>query len=256
MQNGPSSFTGIGYVVQSESAGFEAARDEVGKQTIMAGTMNIDSLICGCLMSAAWLLWRWPVARTCGQLRALEETPAAQPSLGVILEMMAVAMREGSSIPRALDVIGSIVSGRLGAGMCKASRSLMLGYSWKDAWLAASLACRSSGENDVAQASAVSGAGGENPQDIGSKVPSGDVAFALEALSIINDALTDSWTRGVSPVGPLESAVEQLDARARASIEQSAQRLSVRLLLPTGLCFLPAFMLIGIIPAIGSFVGH
>lgn len=215
----------------------------------------MDSLISGCLMGVAWLLWRWPAGRVSEQLRSFDQTPAVQPSLGVILEMMAVAMREGTSIPRALEVIGSIVAGRLGAGMRKASSSLMFGYSWEDAWLAASLACRSGSEDDK-QASVSSGTRGKHRKSVGDETPSGDVAFALDALKVLDDALKDSWTRGVSPVGPLESAVEQLDARARASIEQSAQRLSVRLLLPTGLCFLPAFMLIGIIPAIGSFVGH
>lgn len=218
--------------------------------------VTMDALLAGALVAAAWLLWRSPVERAEGQLRALDATFAAEPSLGVILEMMAVAMREGSSIPHALGVIGSIVGGSLGAGLRRASRSLMQGYSWEDAWFAASLACqrqrnrdgraqmpdKSSGKDDGKPRKNKDGSSAEEP------------TFDDEALAIIENALQSTWTRGVSPVGPLESAVEQMDARARASIEQTAQRLSVRLLLPTGLCFLPAFMLIGVIPAIGSFM--
>ena len=48
----------------------------------------------------------------------------------------------------------------------------------------------------------------------------------------------------------LESAIEQLDRDERAAIERNAAKLSVKLLMPTGLCFLPAFVLVGVIPAI------
>ena len=40
----------------------------------------------------------------------------------------------------------------------------------------------------------------------------------------------------------------------RSRIEQSAAKLSIRLLLPTGLCMLPAFVAIGVIPAVMSFL--
>lgn len=213
----------------------------------------MNALFAGILVAIAWLLWRSPVERAERQLLALDVTFTSGPSLGVVLEMMAVAMREGSSIPHALEVIGSIVGGSLGVGLCRASHSLMQGYSWEDAWFAASLASQQRRKREGrARISAKS-------QDKGNKKSQNDssaddTTFDDEALNIINDALRSTWIRGVSPVGPLESAVEQMDARARASIEQSAQRLSVSLLLPTGLCFLPAFMLIGVIPAIGSFM--
>ena len=39
-----------------------------------------------------------------------------------------------------------------------------------------------------------------------------------------------------------------------SAIERNAAKLSVKLLMPTGLCFLPAFVLVGVIPAIASFM--
>ncbi|WEV58694.1 hypothetical protein OZX67_07825 [Bifidobacterium sp. ESL0728] len=217
--------------------------------------MSMNAFVSGCLAAAAWILWHPSAQMLSRQLQGLSVGFAAKPSLGVILEMMAVAMREGSSIPHALEVIGSIVGGTLGAGLCRASYSLMLGFSWEDAWFAASLTCQDS-EEGARQRPKSNGRHIRKRQDKDDDSPSDDVAGALEALTVIDGALKRTWTRGVSPVGPLESAVEQLDARARASIEQSAQRLSIKLLLPTGLCFLPSFMLIGIIPAIGSFISH
>lgn len=52
----------------------------------------------------------------------------------------------------------------------------------------------------------------------------------------------------------LEPTIEQLDCGGRAATERNAAKLSVKLLMSTGLCFLPAFMLIGVIPAITSFM--
>ena len=74
-------------------------------------------------------------------------------------------------------------------------------------------------------------------------------------LAVVRDAFASSWHSGASPVERLETAVEQLDWDERSQIEQAAAKLSVRLLLPTGLCFLPAFVAVGIIPAVMSFVG-
>ena len=67
-------------------------------------------------------------------------------------------------------------------------------------------------------------------------------------------ALESSWTHGDMPGVRLESAIEQLDRDERAAIERNAAKLSVKLLMPTGLCFLPAFVLVGVIPAIASFM--
>lgn len=215
----------------------------------------MSAWISGCLVMVAGLIWFLPVESAAQRLSVTSSSFEAKPSLTVILEMLAVAMREGSSIPHALAVIGSIVGEALGASLCKASDSLMQGYSWQDAWLAALLACKRQKErenrSDVTERSGDVVSQSRNDSDCTSDVSVEDDG----ALVVIRDALEPSWSRGVSPVGPLESAVEQMDAHARASIEQSAQRLSVKLLLPTGLCFLPAFILIGVIPAIGSFMG-
>ena len=68
------------------------------------------------------------------------------------------------------------------------------------------------------------------------------------------DAFSSSWSSGSSPVNRLATAIEQLDWDERSRIEQSAAKLSIRLLLPTGLCMLPAFVAIGVIPAVMSFL--
>ena len=72
--------------------------------------------------------------------------------------------------------------------------------------------------------------------------------------AVVRDAFSSSWSSGSSPVNRLATAIEQLDWDERSRIEQSAAKLSIRLLLPTGLCMLPAFVAIGVIPAVMSFL--
>lgn len=75
-----------------------------------------------------------------------------------------------------------------------------------------------------------------------------------KTLESIRECLGEAWTHGVSPTARLELAIERYGQDETAAIERAAAGLSVRLLAPTGLCFLPSFVLIGVIPAIISFV--
>lgn len=156
------------------------------------------------------------------------------PAVTTVLEMIAVAVRQGASVPKAVWAVGKSVRGELGECLCNAAQSLRHGYAWDEAWRAA------------------------RPDDIdhsGSKTTSDSAKSAIEGMyRDIEDALADAWNMGVSPVGRLEAAIERADAAERSAIEQSAARLTVRLLLPTGLCFLPAFLCIAVIPSIASFV--
>lgn len=169
---------------------------------------------------ASVLIWTWPSAR-----RPPTQDPSdirlddEEPSLTLVLEMIAVAVRQGSSIPRALESVGAVVSGELGRGLTHAGRALNRGADWHGAW---AVLC-------------------EGHSRLG------------PSFRVVSEALEPSWRHGSSPLIRLETAVEQMDKDERSAIEQSAAKLSVRLLVPTGLCFLPAFLFVGVIPAIASF---
>ena len=72
---------------------------------------------------------------------------------------------------------------------------------------------------------------------------------------LIREGLRDSWEHGSSPVRGLELTVQRADRDARHAIEQGAAGLSVRILLPMALCFLPAFVVIGVVPTAMSLIG-
>lgn len=164
---------------------------------------------------------------------------AARPSIGLVLRMVAVAVQSGASIPRALEQVGQVLSGPFAYSLRIVADGLLRGYAWHDVWI------RAGGE-------AVSEKGGRNWFGESSHSFFGE--RDEKDLFLLRDALEDSWMRGSSPISRLESTIEQIDARQRHDIEQASSKLSVKILMPTGLCFLPAFMLIGVIPAVASFV--
>ncbi len=71
-------------------------------------------------------------------------------------------------------------------------------------------------------------------------------------FDVLRRALRSAWEHGAAPVITLRSAGEQLRAGQRAATRSAAARLGVQLVLPLGTCFLPAFVLIGLLPLLIS----
>ena len=67
-------------------------------------------------------------------------------------------------------------------------------------------------------------------------------------LTPVQDCLRGSWTAG-SAAGPsLRATAAQIRRRRRQESREAAGRLGVQLVLPLGLCLLPACMLMGLVP--------
>lgn len=69
------------------------------------------------------------------------------------------------------------------------------------------------------------------------------------------DALAAAWIEGASPVQPLWELAESQLENARLDGERAAAELGVRLSIPVTLCFLPAFVLVGIVPLLLAVAG-
>lgn len=65
-------------------------------------------------------------------------------------------------------------------------------------------------------------------------------------------ALRPTWAHGAAPREALRVAGVQISQDTEARARTEAARLGVRLVLPLGLCFLPAFVLIGLVPVLLS----
>lgn len=73
-------------------------------------------------------------------------------------------------------------------------------------------------------------------------------AEATSELVPVVECLEPTWTTG-APAGPaLRARSAALRRDSRRAAKEAAARLGVRLVLPLGLCFLPAFVLLGLVP--------
>ncbi len=70
--------------------------------------------------------------------------------------------------------------------------------------------------------------------------------------AVINDVLALSRRAGVPAAELLRSEAQQARLSARSAGQQRAARLAVSLMIPLGLCVLPSFMLLGVVPLLIS----
>ena len=142
------------------------------------------------------------------------------PSLSLVLALLGVAIRQGASLPRALGVIGGLLPGPYGLRMVRVAHLLESGNGWDLSWSGAI----------------------------------GDPGYG-RSMQVLADCLEPSWRLGSSPLTRIETTIRQLDHHARSMLARATATITVRLLVPTGLCILPAFVLIGVIPCIVAFAG-
>lgn len=162
---------------------------------------------------------------SCGRLRPraagrhaedAAEDDAAVPEPTMVLELMMVALRSGASIPRALQLVGKAVSGTCCRTLMGVSDSLLAGGEWAMSWHRAL------------------------------EGPDGATFAAVE------EALEPAWRHGSSPLPRMEAAVDALARESRDRMESEAAKLQTSVLLPVGLCFLPAFIVIGVVPVVAG----
>ncbi|WP_235915292.1 type II secretion system F family protein [Puerhibacterium puerhi] len=73
---------------------------------------------------------------------------------------------------------------------------------------------------------------------------------APERLGTVHRALRPAWVDGAAPGESLRAAGEELRRERRNAARTAAARLGVRLVLPLGACYLPAFVLVGLAPVL------
>ncbi|KFI92865.1 tadc [Bifidobacterium saguini DSM 23967] len=208
-------------------------------------------IAAACAALASWLYCKPVVA--IGRLRNAMNGDSDYPTIPddalqpmLILRLLRVAVAQGSSIPAACEAVGNAVGGEIGAALEQVGLRLQQGVRWADAWR-------------IAECNRGNTAQSENDFHVNEQIRANantrtDSKNVDSYLTMIRLALEPSWMHGDAPGVRLEATLEQMDSDERSVIERNAAKLSVKLLLPTGLCFLPAFIAIGVIPSIVSFV--
>ncbi|MDQ0277910.1 pilus assembly protein TadC [Arthrobacter silviterrae] len=133
----------------------------------------------------------------------------------LLLELLAAALDAGLPIPWALRLVAGVASEPIREALDKVVAGLQMGASWEHAW---------EGAGGVRQAEQIQ-----------------------EALSFA--ALTGA------PAAPLLFAeARQRRRQQQRDAEKRAAALGVKLVVPLGLCSLPAFVCLGIVPVVVAMV--
>lgn len=139
--------------------------------------------------------------------------------LPLALDLLSACLLGGAALPVAARAVSGGVPGPCGERLAAVAAALAVGSPPAEAWTAL--------------------AGGD-PQD-----PLGPASRAL--------------ARAAEGGAPVASAVNRMAAQAREDArsrgEQAARRAGVYAVAPLGLCFLPAFVLVGVVPVIAGLVG-
>lgn len=187
-------------------------------------------LACACGAAVAWYVGHWwgvPPALLIayGMSRWLKnQEPAAvraararaQADLPLSADLLAAALRAGAPVDRAVSAVAEALSGPLGERLARIGRALRLGADPPEAW---------------AHLAGVPGAGRLVAAAVRSSASGGALAGAFIRLA------------------------EDLRADRAIAAEAAARRAGVLIVLPLGVCFLPAFLLAGLVPVIIAVLG-
>jgi Flp pilus assembly protein TadB len=131
-------------------------------------------------------------------------------------DLLAAVLRAGAPVDRAVSAVADALGGPLGERLDRVGRSLRLGAEPPEAW---------------AHLADVPGAGRLVAAAVRSSASGGALAGALTRLA------------------------DDLRGDRSVAVEASAHRAGVLIVLPLGLCFLPAFVLAGLVPVVVAVLG-
>lgn len=155
-------------------------------------------------------------------LRRIEPPGVRRQRLGeaadlpLAADLLAAALRAGAPVDGAAMAVADAVAGPLGERLRRVARALRLGAEPAEAW-----------------------------QQLAG-VPAGERIAA---------AATRSAASGAALAGALTRLADDLRGGRSAAAEAAARRAGVLIVLPLGLCFLPAFILAGLVPVIVAVLG-
>lgn len=163
--------------------------------------------------AVAYGVWRWLSRRTAVRDSAQGESEArvAAGQLPLTAELLAACLAAGSTPGQAADAVGRSVGGPLGIRLAHAAKELQLGAEPRAVWARFT------------------------------SLPGGR-AFAR--------CMERAGAGGVPAVEPVTRLAAELRARQARAATTGARRAAVLVTGPLGLCFLPAFLAVGVAPVV------
>jgi pilus assembly protein TadC len=136
---------------------------------------------------------------------------SAAADLPLGADLLAATLRAGAPVERAAEAVADALGGPLGERLRRTARALRLGAAPAEAWA--------------------------------------HLAEIRGAHRLIAAAVRSSASGGAL-AGALGRLADDLRADRAVAVEAAAQRAGVLIVLPLGLCFLPAFLLAGLVPVL------
>lgn len=206
-------------------------------------------LVAGLLAAACWLLLlpaqrggrRVPAPRRrAGGPRspdpdALRSTGVSDPAL--MLDLVAAMLDAGQPLLPALGVLAEVVDSDTALRLRRVQAALELGAPWPVAWELAT-----AGPVRATAAGLPPSAKRRRRGSLRSKAPADH----------LREALTFVATTGAPSAAVLLAEAAQLRRRRSREAERRAAALGVRLVVPLGLCALPAFLVLTVVPLLLS----
>ncbi|WP_407924556.1 type II secretion system F family protein [Catellatospora vulcania] len=145
------------------------------------------------------------------------ERETALADLPWAVDLIGTALRAGAPLDHAVLSVAAALDGPLGSRLQRIGRSLRLGATTGEAW-----------------------------SHLADLPPAGRLTAAVERSSANGSALA----------GALHRCADDLRADTAVRRQAGAQRAGVLIVLPLGLCFLPAFVLAGLVPVVLAVLGE
>lgn len=189
-----------------------------GVWALLAGSTGltfVDGGI-GVALAAAASLGVWTLCTRAEPPGVRREREAVRRGLPHVTRLLAVVLMSGQSVASALGVVAEALPGPASAPLARARSSLAVGVPAEVVW---------------AELAATPG---------------------LEPLGRAVARASESGARVVDAVSRL---AEGLAAEERAAVEDRARTVGIRAAVPLGLCLLPAFLLLGIVPVVAAALG-
>lgn len=170
----------------------------------------------GAVAGAAGSVIAWAIVRRREPPRVRRERERVTADLPVAADLMVACLRAGQSIVGAVDITAEAIGGPLGDRLAWVGGQLRLGAAPESAW-----------------------------QALATERPLAPLARAMSRAALSGAPVADVLTR----------LSDDSRHAARALSAAAARRVGVQVVAPLGLCFLPAFVFLGIVPVVAALAG-
>ena len=208
--------------MRSSGQGLVGADDQAGREP---RTRVLPAVAMGTLMMlliaaiASVVLWgQSPPVRPVPEELAERPTPGISSEVGsvpLLLELLGTALDSGLTIQGALQVVAEVAGAKMRTKLLQVVAGLRIGASWQDSWAG---------------------------------------SLDHEGIEQIHDALSFGALTGASAAPLLYAQARHYRTAVTRDAQKRAAALGVKLLLPLGLCSLPAFIAVGVVPVVMAMI--